>query len=103
VTARLLLEMQSRARAAGAAFLVVFVPSDEELAGEAPDAPTAAAHALLRRLARERGLAVLDLGPELAARGRGLRFAGDDHPDARGHRRIAEAVFLYLVRGAGGG
>jgi lysophospholipase L1-like esterase len=94
VTARLLLEMRERSRAAGAGFQVVYVPADGEL-GAAPANPLAeAAHALLTRLAAAQGLPLVDLTPALAARsrGRGLRFAGDDHPDARGHRLIAEAL-----------
>jgi hypothetical protein len=137
VTARLLAEMGDRARAAGAAFHVVYVPSDAELgaapsgaarrrtAGEAPAGPAArgeprpagrassapaprgvgrassgrdplaeAAHAMLRDLARAEGLPLVDLTRPLSerARGRGLRFATDDHPDARGHRLIAEVL-----------
>jgi len=97
VTARLLLEMNARARAAGAAFEVLWVPSDAELAGDTADPATAAAHAPLRELARAHGLALVDLGPDLAAlgAGRGLRFAGDDHLDPRGHRLIAEALLAH--------
>jgi lysophospholipase L1-like esterase len=101
VTARLLGEMAARAGAAGAAFQVVFVPSDAELGGGPADPLAAAAHAFLRELARRDGIALLDLGPELAASsaGRGLRFASDDHPDARGHRLIAEALLAHLASG----
>ena len=99
VTARLLLEMDARARAAGAAFEVVRVPTDAELAGRPADPLAAAARTLLHDLEANAGLAVVDLGPELARRGAGpgLRFAGDDHPDAQGQRRIAEALLAHLA------
>jgi lysophospholipase L1-like esterase len=92
--ARLLAEMAQRAGAAGAAFHVVYVPSDGELGAAPPDPLAEAAHALLARLAASEGLPLLDLSATLAARAgdRGLRFAADDHPDARGHRLIAEAL-----------
>jgi hypothetical protein len=137
VTARLLAEMGDRARAAGAAFHVVYVPADAELGAlpspagerkagsEAPARPEArgerrpaglesaapapsrvgransvrdplveAARAMLRDLARAEGLPLVDLTRPLSerARGRGLRFATDDHLDARGHRLVAEAL-----------
>src|SRR5262245_58484324 len=94
VTARLLAESTRRARAAGAAFHVVYVPSEAEL-GVGPADPLAeAAHSMLVELATTEGLPLLDLSAPLAARagGRGLRFAEDDHPDAQGHRWIAEAL-----------
>jgi hypothetical protein len=94
VTARLLVEMAQRARAAGAAFSVVYVPADAEL-GSAPRDPLAeAAHALLVELAAAEALPLVDLTSGLAARspGRRLRHAADEHPDPRGHRLIAEAL-----------
>jgi lysophospholipase L1-like esterase len=102
VTARLLAEMARRARAAGAAFHVVYVPSDAEL-GVAPADPLAeAAHALLVQLAATEALPLVDLGAPLAARsgGRALRFAEDDHPDARGHRLIAAALLESAFPGS---
>src|SRR5262245_5816691 len=94
VTARLLAEMARQARAAGAAFHVVYVPADAELGVGPADPAAEGAHALLGVLAASEALPLLDLSAPLAARarGRGLRFAEDDHPDAQGHRRIAEAL-----------
>ena len=94
LTARLLSEMARRARAAGAAFHVVYVPAAAELGVGPADPRAGAAHALLVELSATGALPLLDLGAPLAASagGRGLRFAEDDHPDAQGHRRIAEAL-----------
>ncbi len=94
LTARLLSEMGARASSAGADFHVVYVPADGELGAAPPDPLAEAAHALLARLAAAEGLPLVDLSAPLAARsaGRRLRFAEDDHPDARGHRLIAAAL-----------
>jgi lysophospholipase L1-like esterase len=103
VTARLLAEMAGRARAAGAAFHVVYVPSDGELAAAARDPRAEAVHARLAQLADAEGLPLVDLTAELLAssHGRRLRFATDEHPDPRGHRLIAAALLDALARAGG--
>lgn len=92
------------ARDAGSDFLVVLVPTKEEvylpLAGE-PSLPLVEPFA---RALAERGFEVLDLTPELqeAARdGPALFFTVDGHPNENGNRLIAELVGRRLHAVAG--
>jgi hypothetical protein len=86
----------------GARFLVVLVPTKEEvyLPGLGQDPPQLS-QALIGALA-ERGFEVLDLTPALRAAddgGTALFFEIDGHPNAAGHRAMARAVEHRLRTG----
>ena len=95
---------KERADRDGAAFLILSVPE--------PGARRDWAVEELNAMARERGVALIDLHDYIARQGgdvRGSRFAHDVHWNAAGHRWAAEALLEWLARnrdacgGEGGG
>jgi len=87
--------LAAEVRAAGGTFLLVLLPSKEELYG------AARAPAVLRRIEAVRGqlgaLPVLDLYPALGALdGDATFFAADPHLNLSGHARVADELERWL-------
>ncbi len=97
-------ELRDLVVADGARFLVLLMPSKEEVYLPQLGAATPSAMAAFKTALGDRGMAFLDLTPAFAARaaaGEPLFFEVDIHPDPAGNRLIAEAVLDELRRHAG--
>lgn len=77
-------------RARGARFVLVLLAEPSDLSSESP------IHGLLRGLARDEGFPLVDLVPTFQAAGGRLLIPFDGHPNAEGHRAIAEAIEAAL-------
>ncbi len=90
-------EIDERARAVGAVFVVVVFPYREEVEGTAP----ARVQAQLEELGRSKGWITFGLLPafrEASAHGEHSLFFDIWHPTAEGHRAAAEATAEELTR-----
>ena len=102
---RLVLETVEQARAlaeqGGSQFLVLLVPTKEEVYLPLLDEPPPTAIAPFLAAFDEAGIPYLDLTPNFQAsarEGERLFFEVDGHPNAAGYRRIAEVVLEHLRR-----
>jgi lysophospholipase L1-like esterase len=102
---RLVLETVEQARAlaeqGGSQFLVLLVPTKEEVYLPLLDEPPPTAIAPFLAAFDEAGIPYLDLTPHLQAsarEGERLFFEVDGHPNAAGYRRIADVVLEHLRR-----
>ena len=95
VTERLLVALDDAAEARGARLLVAFVPSKREIEGLRGYVPY---QAELGRRCQARGLACVDLAPDLAASWRRTYFRLDMHWNREGHRVAARALEREIAR-----
>lgn len=87
--------MHERCRASGVRFAIAVLP-DFTRAFDATY-PFGPIHAAVTALGRERNVPTLDLLDGLRGSDAGsLRVPGDGHPDANGHRRLAEPLAMHL-------
>ena len=92
-------QTQALAEAAGSQFVVVLVPTKEEVYLPLVEDQAPPATAPFAAQFEEDGLPYLDLTPPFQARareGERLFFEVDGHPNAAGYRLIAEVVLDYL-------
>ena len=97
------LTADSLAREAGSAFLVILVPTKEEVYLPLLDEPTPELVAPFAEELATRGIQVFDPTPafrETAERGETLFFEIDGHPNAAGNRLLSDVVRAYLLRNA---
>lgn len=95
VTARLLGEMQRLTRQHGARFLLVYIPQRSEVELDAPFPYVRSIHAMVDDIARNEGIALLDLAAPFhqhAKAGEQLIYPIDAHWTPAGHRVAAAAL-----------
>jgi len=96
VTMRLLAEMQRLCTAHGTKFFLVYLPHTSEIAGDVSSDPyVRAVHDLVRDVAAQEHIPVIDLGPvfrERVQQGEALVFTHDEHWTPAGHEAAAAAL-----------
>ena len=96
-------ELRRQAAQDGASFLILLMPTKEEIYLPQLGAAAPSATATFISALTERGVPFLDLAPAFrgrAAAGEPLFFEVDIHPNAAGNRLIAEVVLEHLRRNA---